>query len=107
MRPRSFWNYLRRPSRDTLMILERINKMDANLLALKTTLDNYVAKVDAYVVAAEQYKADTATAVAAAVAADDADEAVDVAALKDAIEAAGAKVPAPPVAPPFDPSANG
>lgn len=101
-----FRNYLARPTRDTQMILERIDAMDVRLVELKGLFDAYTAKVAEYVAAAEQHKTDVAKAVADAVAADDAEEAVDIDALKAAIEAAAAKVPAPPVPPAFEPSNN-
>lgn len=80
--------------------------MAADFNELKTTLADYTAKVDAYVAAAEQHKTDVAQAVSEAIAQDDKNEAVDLAELKATIEAAAAKMPAPPAAPVFQPSNN-
>lgn len=99
-------NYLRRPSRDTLLILERIDAMAVDFSGLTALLADYSAKVDAYVQAAEQHKADVKKAVDDAIAADDASEITALENIKAKIEAAAAKVPAPPVAPTFEPSNN-
>jgi hypothetical protein len=87
-------------------LAKEIIRMDQSLQDLKDAFTAYAAKVDAYVAAMEAFKLTVDQAVAAAVAADDAAEAFDIGVLKADIEAALAKVPDAPVAPPFDPSAN-
>lgn len=96
--------YLRRPSRDARIILERIAIMDARIASLKQTFDAYAASVNAYIAAAEAHKDEVAKAVAEAVAKDDDDEDVDLKELQAAIQAAAAKVPPAPTAPAFEPS---
>lgn len=79
---------------------KRISKMDAAILALKDSVDAYVAAVDAMI---EAHKVAVTDAVNAAIEADDAAEAVDLGALKETVDAALAKL-VPPDAPVFEPS---
>lgn len=95
----TIWEFITGPTRDTLMILERITAMDDNIASLKKLIEKYIATVNA---AMEQAKVDVNKAVADAIAKDDADEAVDLQALKQQIDEAQAKLVPPP--PPFEPS---
>lgn len=73
--------------------------MDARFDKLAADFKAFAAKVDAYVSAAETFKATVTQQVADAVAKDDADEDVDITALGDAIKAASDKMPAAPDVP--------
>lgn len=95
----SLWQFFNGPSRDTLLILERISIMDDNIAALKSSVETYVSSVNTMI---EQSKAEVSKAIADAIAKDDADEAVDLQALKKQVDDAQAKLVPPP--PPFEPS---
>ncbi len=73
--------------------------MDARIEKLTADFAAYTSKVDAYVAAAEAFKATVAQQVADAVAKDDADEDVDFATFSAAIQAASDKMTGPPAAP--------
>ncbi len=73
---------------------------DPRFDAINTAFADYAAKVDAYITAAEAFKAEvTEVIIPEAVAKDDAEEDVDFAALSTAIMTAAEKVPTPPEAP--------
>lgn len=99
---RSPLDFFNRPSRDTRLILERINAMDAKIQALKDAFESYTADYEQKIAEA---KAQAQAAIDKAIANDRAGRDTDLDALKAEIEAAHAKI-TPPPAPQFEPSAN-
>lgn len=82
--------------REALPRLERVEKAQGTLMStftdLKTSVEKYIADVEAY-------KVNVAQMIADAVVKDDANEDVDLAALKAEVDAAGSSLN-PPVVPP-------
>lgn len=99
-RGRSFLNYLRRPSRDTLLILDRINLMATSIADLTAAFKAYQQNVERLI---QENKDANQAAIDKALADDEIKDSDALQVLADEIKAANDKL----VPPPFDPSANG